>query len=1033
MKLSYCAGASALTLALMTAAFASSANAQTTAAPDTQKAVDAPEVVVTGTLIRGTSPTGALPVSVVTAIELTRQGSPSTVEMIKDLPSSGGVIGDANQFGAGRSEGVATINLRGLGSARTLVLLNGRRLPPSGAATGGSPFVDLNTIPPAAFGRMEVLKDGAAATYGSDAIGGVVNIITPTHFTGFEVGGDYTSIRGSDGDYTGRFQAGWAGDTSNLYFAAGFQHRSMLPATARSFVTPKFDNTFASALAAYHYNPNGGWSSAANPGTYLKATTAGSVVDPGCPSLGGELTANAAGTPYDPSGSGSPPALTRCLWRYADFDHLVENTDIGQLYGEANFDLSPHTRLHIEALYAHALSNGDTQSVTYGPNQYPGVNGASDPLSSLPAGALALPYFYIPESNPGLAALELANPGFITGGKGLYMHPFFVRPMAVGGNPLFGGQGQAGSRTSDTFRAVADLSGKFNLGRDVDWDVAVNYSQSTADQITPDFLVGRLELALRGFGSLSTGVTCDASNLANAGVAAAGCFYFNPFSTGIAANALTGAANPGYVPSTANSAALIDWIYGSKPQHTIATIRQLTTDAQISGQTSVRLPGGDVGYALGMQYRRLTYDFKPGGFTDQSLYPCVDTILNGSTSCTVKNGPYTFYGNYGPVDLTTEAVAEFAELALPIFDNLDARVGLRHEFLGSAGATTNPQARLKWQAMDWLGFRASAGTTFRAPPAASLSPNGVTNLAFTPQTSSYKPYDTFGNPNLKPEKANTYSAGVIVKTSAFTATVDYWKFDFANPLTTESGLNMITALFPAGAPNNCLTPGYAGLVSRVRFTGAGCGVGNIIRTSTFAINGAPIKTSGLDFAGTYRIHDAFLQTDVVLGADATYTINYLVANQAVEGVVVTPAYDAAGKLNYLLGPNSIPKWKGSAYANFSHGPHNLRWTVRYIGSMLDQRSALFNTNYGPVTYSGGVAATCATAASCFITKGEEIKASVTHDLTYTADLPHRSTVSLAVINVFDTNPPFARLDYSYDPFTANPLGRTIKFGLKTKF
>src|SRR5687768_8611761 len=95
------------------------------------QAQEVSEVVVTGSLIRGTPEDAALPVDTISSEELARQGNPTTVELIKALPASSGVLGDSNQFD-GRSqgqEGVGNINLRGLGASRTLVLFNGRRLP----------------------------------------------------------------------------------------------------------------------------------------------------------------------------------------------------------------------------------------------------------------------------------------------------------------------------------------------------------------------------------------------------------------------------------------------------------------------------------------------------------------------------------------------------------------------------------------------------------------------------------------------------------------------------------------------------------------------------------------------------------------------------------------------------------------------------------------------------------------------------------------------------------------------------------------
>jgi len=194
-------------------------------------------VTVTGSLIQGTPEDAALPVDVLTADDLRLQGSPSALDMIKSLPVSSGVLGDTNQFDgrAQGSEGSGTVNLRGLGASRTLVLLDGKRLAPNPFAFAGNGSVDTNILPLAAIGRIEVLKDGAAATYGSDAVAGVVNFITRNDFEGFELSGDYKYVDGSDGDYKIAAVGGWNVGTANFLLAAGYQHRSELAATERDW------------------------------------------------------------------------------------------------------------------------------------------------------------------------------------------------------------------------------------------------------------------------------------------------------------------------------------------------------------------------------------------------------------------------------------------------------------------------------------------------------------------------------------------------------------------------------------------------------------------------------------------------------------------------------------------------------------------------------------------------------------------------------------------------------------------------------
>src|SRR5689334_7628620 len=242
LKNRYCCGASVVALAIGLAA-ASAAQAQNAPKENTVG-----EVVVTGSLIAGTSKDAALPVNVVTAEQMRKQGAPTVVEIIKQLPESSGVIGESNQFVAGgRGQGqygTSTVNLRGLGPERTLTLFNGHRLPLAFALAP-----DPKKLPLAAIGRVEVLKDGAAATYGSDAIGGVVNFITRSGFNGLEVSADYKQIEGSRGDDYGASAVwGKAFGDFDIMLSAEWHHRSELPVLGKDWAHRRYDE-----------NPEGGW------------------------------------------------------------------------------------------------------------------------------------------------------------------------------------------------------------------------------------------------------------------------------------------------------------------------------------------------------------------------------------------------------------------------------------------------------------------------------------------------------------------------------------------------------------------------------------------------------------------------------------------------------------------------------------------------------------------------------------------------------------------------------------------------------
>ena len=136
---------------------------------------------------------------------------------------------------------------------------------------------------------------------------------------------------------------------------------------------------------------------------------------------------------------------------------------------------------------------------------------------------------------------------------------------------------------------------------------------------------------------------------------------------------------------------------------------------------------------------------------------------------------------------------------------------------------------------------------------------------------------------------------------------------------------------------------------------------------------------------------------------------------------MTPAYDAAGKLNYLLSVSSLPNWKGNFTLNFDSGPHSLQIAEHYIGGMTDQRTTIF----AGTTNALGLPNTNA---------GKRIGAFITTDLYYKYNWTDQNlSFNTAIVNLFDQDPPFARLDYSYDPFTANPLGRTFKIGLTVNY
>jgi len=199
-----------------------------------QEAASVDEIIVTGSRIKRADIEGVGPATVIGAPEIARSGVVNVETLLQRLPAASGYAGNqGNAYWAGRGWGTATVNLRGLGINRTLVLLNGRRLVNGGTGANSAP--DLNTIPTSIIGRIEVLKDGASAVYGTDAIAGVVNIITRTDVDGLELGARYgLSGEGDGGDFTVDLAYGQRNDRGGLQLALNYQKTQPINMASRA-------------------------------------------------------------------------------------------------------------------------------------------------------------------------------------------------------------------------------------------------------------------------------------------------------------------------------------------------------------------------------------------------------------------------------------------------------------------------------------------------------------------------------------------------------------------------------------------------------------------------------------------------------------------------------------------------------------------------------------------------------------------------------------------------------------------------------
>ena len=1005
MKRTFLGESSPWVLAVALSALAGAATAQTSPA-STDPVTNVDEIVVTGSLIRGSRENAISSVDVIGAEELQRQGSPSVVELLKALPVSNGVLGDTNQFDsrAQASEGTGSVNLRGLGPTRTLVLLNGRRMVTNPLAVGGAGVVDTNMIPSAAIGRIEILKEGAAATYGSDAIAGVVNFITRENFDGLEFSGDYRFVPDTEGDWSAAINWGWNGERADIFLSAGYQHRSELDAIDRDFTQ-----------STYLQNPEGGYSAANNPGTfltYVAPSAAGARLfrDPQCTALGGF-----AGF------SGTTPA---CYGQYIDYDNLVEEEDRFQLFGSLDVDLAENHSFRAEFTYGHTDVPHWETTPSYAILSSPSAEAQG-------AGALQALYnnrFFIPSSNPGLINFVAQNPSFsnlLTFGAA-YLAPA-ARPLFLGGNPLTGGGASVGFREFDHYRAVASFSGDLPFGSNLHYDISATYAQETGTRSAPETLTNRFALALRGLGGPACDTAPNTPGIQGPGGGAAvaganGCLYFNPFSNAIASNAIDGQVNPQYNAAVANSVELIDWF--TEDSSAKATMNLFVADAIVSGDLGVTLPGGPAQFAVGVQFRRDIYNSTYNDLTNKLITPCTASpdFFNDACTGAQANGPFTFGGVNIPGILDRNVYSAFTEFQLPFTDTFEVQVAARYEdYGGDTGSTFDPKISALWRVGNGLSLRGGVGSTFRGPPSVQTSSRAGVSLQSILGT--FRAVEQAGDPGLQPESAITYSAGAVFERGGFRGSIDYYRFDLKDGIVAEPVGGMVDILFPNGATgaNRCGDPTLAALQARFQFTGA-CSAANLTRLLTRFINGSDVTTSGVDLMGSYELEDVWGGT-FTIGGSATYVIEYYTEAQSVEGIVVAPAFEAVGNLNYQRNAYPLPEIKGQVYAQFENGDHNLRLTVNYVDGYEDNRTSPFATG----AYRNELNAPVTVLA------GQHIDAWVTANATYRLELPQDLTLTASVENITDEDPPFARLDLSYDPFTASGLGRTFKLGVRKRF
>ena len=1003
------AGAATAVIALTIGApaFAQEADVTTDTTADTADSGQA--IVVTGTRLRSPNLESASPVTVVTAEEFALTGTTRVEDLINSLPQVFAAQGGSISNGA---TGTATLNLRGLGSERTLVLVNGRRLAPGTPSTSAA---DINMIPAALIERVDVLTGGASSVYGADAVAGVVNFVLDTDFEGFKINANYgvynhnnranASIRGANdargfgyptgmvtdgGTFDGTIAFGSSFDDGRGHVTAYVGYRKIDPVlqARRDYSACSLSANTASSVAAGGRLYNCGGSATSATGTVFYNEGFGADFTSTLAQFGPNRTLLGGTTPFNfgplnyfqrpderyTAGLFADYEISSAIKPYMEFMFMDDRT-VAQIAPSGNF--------------------GNTLSINcdnplLGAGQRAALcNSANLLVSPLPGNA------FIVTGN--VAAENAARQARGLGEPLLPTTPFnFIDPLTGttynrGFAQILRRNVEGGARQDDlqhvSYRAV--IGSKGELSSAWSYDMSYQYGRNNYSQTyLNDFSVTRLNRALDVVtGPGGTPVcrsTLDGSD--------PNCVPWDIFSPGTVA------------PSAASVA------YLATPGFSRGIVQEQVANAFLSGslgEYGLKTPWADQGVdiVLGVEYRKESLEFN-----SDSAFSTGDLAGQGAATLPVK-------GSFNVKEFFTEVRVPIAQDSW-VYD-FTLTGGYRYSDYNTGTSTDTFKIEGEFAPIRDFRIRGGFNRAVRAPTVQDLfAPNlvaldgssdpcagrvltaadtgclaqGLTVGQFVAPNPADQ-YNGFvgGNINLVPEVADTYTAGVVLTPGflpGFTASVDYFNIDISKAI---GGIGSDTILSACTATAD---PFFCGLINRDP-------TGSLWRsaqgfTTNVTQNIGGFSTSGVDAQVNYNTEIGDLGT-LTFNFIGTY-LDELVTDTGVVIPGTDQTFDCVGLYGNVCGtPN--PEWRHQARVgfNFRNGiGASVRW--RYFDSVtldaLSTNTNLRNTGAtGPAP--GGVARPGAAgfdAVNYF-------------DLTFTFDAGDNFNFVIGANNVFDKSPP----------------------------
>jgi outer membrane receptor protein involved in Fe transport len=939
------------------------ANATPQADPSPDTAAQAPEpvadIVVVGTQIKGASATAALPVSVIDQAQIDATGALSGDELFRSIPQVGDVTFNEAQ-GAQTSNSargdVNSINLRNLGVGNTLVLLNGRRLvqhPTSQAGDGNVPVLgyNSNSLPVAGIQRLEVLRDGAAAIYGADAVAGVVNTVTKDKFDGGSLDYRFGFAEGThrkELQVTGTYGKNFDEDRGNVSVFLDYTRRTaQLPQdqdyTATDNLLPLFANdpAFAGNLAADGRATQSPWANLAvvgGPGTIRRGTTA-------LTSAAGAFhtqSATNSGCAYILNGNtcyGTGTRATASTLRSERFD-TRPGTTVTPSFNRYNSFLTAHYDVSDALTFYTELGYYQADTVRIQP---PTIN---------------LNAIVIPASNywnpfgPVRFADGTLNPNRI---PGLTNVPAAGLPVRLSTYRFVDAGQQRVDVTNWQSRFLGGARGKIGS---FDFDSALLYSEAKSTDRSNAINMTLLQQNL----ALSTP---DA---------------YNPFSGGCSATPSVGDCSP-------SSQASIDSFSFDLVRRSKTTLA--LGDFKLSNAKLFALPGGNVGVALGIEARRETQaDVRDDNLNGTTTFrDAVTGEVNLSNVAAVSPTP-SVYGRRTVFSAFGELAIPIAspEMGVPLMRRFDVQLAGRYEHYSDFGSVAKPKIAAAWDLVEGFRLRASASKGFRAPNLeqvnttrysrlgsntdfirceADLRSGRIATFNACGRANSYQ-IAVSGNQDLKPEDSTNWTVGTVLqpafiprKYGRLTLTADFWSIKqtgIVGQFGAQNALVLDYLLRQQGSSNPNVIRAAPTADDTPLFAGTGIApAGTITQINDQFVNLLPQTVQGLDLALLYNVRTDVGKFDLAINGarltkfsrDTPPAVQALFDARAAGQInAATPLTDASD----LLQDRGRPKWRVTGSLTWSLAQWQVGAFANYIGPVNDTN--FLDTDGNPYVVDG---------------------------------------------------------------------------------